>query len=325
LVAGLRKTVGRVTWGAVWGVTLLLTLVMLLRLAWHDGTWVLQILNGFTPYIFAPTWAVAAAAALARRWRLAALAGILATAHAHWVLIPALPQTSAPTMGRLFKVVSANLLVVNETPEILAAELSDLDADIYCLQELSARWDAELERRGFWARYPFNKRVTGENPFGSAIASRIPLRDLEVVALAELPQLRGVLTLDGREIAILNVHLLAPQSPEDLPDFRSGAARLLREVEALGPRTFIIAGDFNATPDSDFAARMRALADDGWEVAGRGFGFGFTWPNSVFPLPSMRLDHLFVSRDLTISHMAIGVGTGSDHRPLVSTIARRQR
>src|SRR4029078_2349514 len=103
--------------------------------------------------------------------------------------------------------------------------------------------------------YPFNKRVTGENPFGSAIASRIPIRDLEVVALAELPQLRGVLILEGREIAILNVHLLAPQGPEDLPDFRSGAARLLQQVQALGPPTFLIARALYANTDSESRAQ----------------------------------------------------------------------
>ena len=52
---------------------------------------------------------------------------------------------------------------------------------------------------------------------------------------------------------------------------------------------------------------------------------GATWPNGLFPLPPMRLDHVFVSRDLTALDVAVGTGAGSDHRPVVARIARRAR
>ena len=96
------------------------------------------------------------------------------------MLLPLLPRSPPATTGRQLRVASANLLVVNDTPAVLAAELERLDADIYFLQELSAAWDDEFERLGFWRRYPFNQRYTGEDAFGCAIASRLPVRDIQV-------------------------------------------------------------------------------------------------------------------------------------------------
>ena len=66
---------------------------------------------------------------------------------------------------------------------------------------------------------------------------------------------------------------------------------------------------------------MSALADDAWDTGGR--GFGFTWPNGMFPYPPIRLDHVFVSRDLGVRSARVGEGVGSDHRPVVADVARR--
>ena len=102
-----------------------------------------------------------------------------------------------------------------------------------------------------------------------------------------------------------------------------GAEELLDLVRRLGSRSFIVAGDFNSTPDSAFATRMRDLADDAWEAGGRGFGSGFTWPNGMFPCPPIRIDHVFVSHDLGVLSAGVGEGAGSDHRPVVAKVARR--
>jgi endonuclease/exonuclease/phosphatase (EEP) superfamily protein YafD len=241
--------------------------------------------------------------------------------HCHWVLLPLLPRSPPTTTGSSVRVASANLLVVNETPAALAEELERFDADIYFLQELSSEWDEELERLGFWRRHPFNKRLTGEDAFGVAIASRLPVRDIQVFWSAELPQMRGILRLDDRDIELVSMHLLPPRTQEYTRTYHLGAEALLDIVRRLGQRSFIVAGDFNSMPDSDLAARMREVSDDAWEASGR--GFGFTWPNGVFPYPPVRLDHVFVSRDLGVLRARVGQGAGSDHRPVVADVARR--
>jgi endonuclease/exonuclease/phosphatase (EEP) superfamily protein YafD len=165
--------------------------------------------------------------------------------------------------------------------------------------------------------------VVAEDSFGCAIASRLPVRDIEVFWLAELPEMRGVLSYEGRDIELLTLHLLPPRSSDYVSYYRKGVDGLLDIVRRLGTRPFVLAGDFNATPDSSLAARIRPLADDVWELAGR--GLGATWPNGVFPIPPVRLDHVFLSHDLTAVDVGLGVGAGSDHRPLLARIARRPR
>lgn len=209
----------------------------------------------------------------------------------------------------------------NDTPEALAAELERIDADVYFLQELSPEWDDQFERLGFWRRYPFNRRINGEDAFGAAIAARVPVHDLEVFWSADLPQVRGVLRLDDRDVELVNIHLLPPRTLDYTGYYHKGAEALLDIVRRFGSRSFIVAGDFNSTPDSDFATRMRDLADDAWEASGR--GFGFTWPNGMFQVPPIRLDHVFVSRDLGVLGARVGEGAGSDHRPVVADLARR--
>jgi endonuclease/exonuclease/phosphatase (EEP) superfamily protein YafD len=315
--AGVRRAV----WGVAWAITALLATIVMMRLAWPDGLWLFLLLNMLTPYIYLPAWPITACAALARRRRLAAASLAVVVFHSHWVLLPLVPRSTPATSGRPLRVVSANLLVVNETPAVLAAELERFDADVYFLQELSSDWDDELERRGFWRRYPFNQRYTGEDAFGSAIASRLPVRDLQVFWSSELPQMRGVLRLDDRDVELLNIHLLPPRTQEYTRYYHMGVAALLDIVRRMGSRSFIVAGDFNSTPDSDLATRMRDLADDAWEAAGR--GFGFTWPNGLFPYPPIRIDHVFLSRDFGVLAARVGEGAGSDHRPVLADVARR--
>src|SRR4029079_1865289 len=121
-----------------------------------------------------------------------------------------------------------------------------IDADVYFLQELSGRWDEELERRGFWARYPFNQRVTSEDSFGSTMAAALPVRDLDVFWSAELPQLRGVLRVGDRDVELVSIHLLPPGTSEYVRYYHAGAEELLSIVRRLSGRSFIVAGDFNS-------------------------------------------------------------------------------
>jgi len=310
-------------WAVLWGIAALLVLVIGMRLVWHDGLWLFLVLNMLTPYLYLPAWPIAVGAGLARRWRLLTTAAVVALFHAYWSLVPLAPHRPPASVGPTLKVVSANLLMVNENPRLLADELDGLDADVYFLQELSGRWDEEFERRGFWQRHPWNRRIVGEDSFGCAIAARVPVRDLDVFWLTELPEMRGVLSFQGRDVELLNIHVLPPRTSEYVPYFRQGLDGVVNIIRRLGARPFILAGDFNATPDSAFVDRMRPLGDDAWELAGH--GLGATWPNGLFPLPPVRLDHVFVSRDLTAVNVAVGTGAGSDHRPLIVHVAGRAR
>jgi len=313
--------VSRAAWGIAWAIAGLLAAVAALRILWHDGTWALLLANAATPYLYLPAAPIALVAALRRRTRLAALATALVALYVAWVG-PELAAGDPPkARGRGLRVVSANLLMVHPRPAALAREIARADADVLFLQELSPRWVEALEREGIFRRYPQGEWVVREDSFGTAILSRAPLTDVEVFDLAGLPQVRARVELDGLDVELLNVHTLPPRLAEYVAPHRAALDGILARVRALQGRPFLVAGDFNSTADSAFAARMAELADDGWRLAGS--GFGATWPNGLFPVPPLRVDHLYLSRRLTVTRMSIGRGEGSDHRPLFATLARR--
>lgn len=298
-----------------WVITAPLVAVVALRFAWHDGAWPLIVANMFAPYVLAPVWLVAVPAALRRSWALAVTAGAVALYHLTLLAPAAVPRAPAEVRGETLRVVSANLLMVHPDTDALAAELVRADADVLLLQEVSPRWVAALERHGLRASHPHGVVHAREDSFGTAILSRRPLLDVGLFPLGGLPQSRAVNALDGAPVELRNVHTLPPRRADYVAPHRGALDAIVAWARAQGDSPFVIAGDFNATSRSRFAADIADIAGDAWTQAGR--GFGHTFPNGVFPLPPVRIDHVYLSRQLTATTIAVGEGHGSDHRPLV--------
>lgn len=243
------------------------------------------------------------------------LALLLVTAQLSGAVPLAWARTPPPACGPSFTVVSANLLMVHPDPDALAAELRAFDADVYLFQEYSARWEAEL--RGLRRHRFVNVQ---DDSFGTAIYSRFPLRDAQTIGLGRVLQATAFVDTPLGPVEVLDVHTLPPRSLAYLPIHREG----LRDVEGwirTARGDALVAGDFNAGPSSSLFRRLRDVADDAWALGGT--GPGYTWPNGVFPLPPARLDHVLVSKALTVATVEVGTGIGSDHRPIHATIARR--
>jgi len=307
---------------AGWALAGPLAALGVLRLVWHDGTWPLLLANMFTVWLLIPAWGALGLGLVARHRPLVAVAGAVAAWHL-WMVVPAVTDRTPPPMaGDGVRVLSANLLMVHPDPDALAAELEALDADVMVLQEFSGRWWRTAKQRGWFERYPEHVEIVREDSFGCAMFSRLPLLDADVVELAGLPQLQATVEVDGVAVDLLDVHTLPPRIASYVPGHRQALAGILdwaRQRE--GERPYVVTGDFNATEHSRFHRRMTRLADDAWELGGR--GMGFTAPNGLFPLPPMRLDHVYVSPELTVADVALGRGVGSDHRPIVVTVGVR--
>jgi len=225
-----------------------------------------------------------------------------------------------PANERRLRVINANLLTSNRRPETMLDELLEHDADVMILQEVSPIWVHVMRERGVLADYPHHVIEVRGDAFGAAILSRVAPTEADMQEVDGLPWPRMVIPFGVGAIELLCVHTLPPRTSEYVEGH-------LRQLDALADwalaesRTRIVSGDFNSTVWSRFHARMDERFDDAWNIAGD--GFGFTWPNGLFALPPARLDHVYLTRDLTVTSMEVGRGIGSDHRPLILEIAER--
>jgi endonuclease/exonuclease/phosphatase (EEP) superfamily protein YafD len=118
---------------------------------------------------------------------------------------------------------------------------------------------------------------------------------------------------------VFDVHTVAPvggKRPEWKADLRA-----VRSAAGRSTAPTLVIGDFNATWGNQ---GFRDLVADGFvdAAAARGMPDQFTWPNDASPLPPfLRLDHTLTRGALVVTHIRTGTGQGSDHRPLVATVA----
>lgn len=304
-------------WRFAWCVAVGALALLIVRVVWHDGTWALLLVNSYRPLTFGVAVPVAAVAIIRRRHRLAAAAAV----PAGWALltltalIPGTPTAEAPT----FRLVTANLLMVHDDPASLLDEIETFDADVLVFQEVSGRWADEFAARGYSDRYPTAFVHAQEDSFGSALFSRFAFEDLDFLEVDGLVWPRAVLRVGEHRVEVLNVHTLPPRTANYAERHRAELDELATWSERDG--AVILAGDFNSTGWSRFAADVAGRYDDAWEVAGS--GWGNTWPNGLFSLPPARLDHVYVTEAVTVHAAQLGRGEGSDHRPLIVDLAFR--
>ena len=123
--------------------------------------------------------------------------------------------------------------------------------------------------------------------------------------------------------ALYCVHLMPPRSRAQTIEQRREFADL-RDRLKHEELPIVLCGDFNFTNASAFADELTRLGlIDAHRISGR--GRGTTWPRlgPLRWLPGIRLDHIFISKELTSTHSRTGTGQGSDHRPVVAEIGFR--
>lgn len=217
----------------------------------------------------------------------------------------------------------------NRHPRLLAYEAA-LGADVLLQQEVTyetfVKFDAALRPRGYvgrwahkWAGKPDGCATFVRAPFRIAASTIVDLDDgggkpSGHVALAT------VLVLDRQALTIVNTHLKW-HPPDAKPDARPGFAQASHLLRALANRSrTIIAGDFNAEPDSPTLALF----------ADAGFVDAHPPSNATFVLDGRprKIDYLLHTRDLrarplpspVVSAESIlpSVTEPSDHVPLLA-------
>jgi len=261
---------------------------------------------------------------LVARWKRLAGASVPVFLAALGPTIPGyLPKAASADTTDTIRVLSANLLYLNEDHQPIIDEILKTAPDVVLLQEYTDRWH-EAIHAAISEAYPYSMWVTRSDAFGLAIYSKSPMQPDPNQQLdcgdVTVPLLRTVIPVKGRPIAFYSVHMVPPLWPY-LPrmrrQFQALRGRLADETEAV-----VVGGDFNFTDASVLHRAICALGlTDAHQAAG--FGRGATWPmTGLFRfVPGIRIDHVYVGRALTPLRCHVGRGRGSDHRPIIVDVA----
>jgi endonuclease/exonuclease/phosphatase (EEP) superfamily protein YafD len=216
-----------------------------------------------------------------------------------WAWLPAAMAQSndAPQ----FRVVSANVHLLNTDPSPLLAWADPSKTDLIVVHELRAAFAQKLAAAVQW---PHQHLVPHVGVSGIGLLSRWPLRDVrEVVGAGGIPQLHALVETPQGTIEVIAVHPRLPMSPQ----WQHTRNQTLAALRPRGNAPALVIGDFNATPWSNAAPR---LAQGGWRWFG---GVQPTWPHSAWGIP---IDAVWGHGAWAVTGHEVGPPIGSDHRPL---------
>ncbi|MBW2461920.1 MAG: endonuclease/exonuclease/phosphatase family protein [Deltaproteobacteria bacterium] len=281
----------------------------------------LVVMNMMLPWLAAAAIAAFTASVLGRQGMLIPFALLGALASSWPVAGERLPQNATYPQGLPFRVLTANLYVGNTNHQGTIASLLGADADVICLEEVTHGWAVSLEAIDVTTAYPHRLLSPEDSPFGIALLSRLPLTDVEEYSLADLPQLRATVDVEGTAVEVHCVHLMPPFTPDLYAVHRRGGDELLAMLTARPPDAgpIVVAGDFNSTPYNALHNQLTAMLEDAW-IAGED-GFGHSAPANLSAIPPMRVDHVYVGAGARSMGGELLPGNGSDHYPVAVDLA----
>jgi endonuclease/exonuclease/phosphatase (EEP) superfamily protein YafD len=196
--------------------------------------------------------------------------------------------------------------------EIIEQALAS-DADIISVQEVSPEWEHAL-REGLSEAYPYSLAEPRRNCYGIALFSRSPLDGWELAEMHGSPFIEARATVNGHPFRLISVHATSPTS---YGHFRRRNAQLRELADRLNNDsiTTIVVGDMNAV-HWDKAYRRFHQSTGLRVVTGTGLR---TWP-SWGPMALIPLDHVFISRELSVAGVQRFKIPGSDHKGLIADI-----
>lgn len=290
----------------------------------HGGRWSarLDVLTHFLPAVMVAAAMTVLYAAFAQPL-LAKLAligfGSAGVILAGWLIAPEYlarraPDVAAGAPGQI-KLIQLNAWRENQDPEGTVKWLLAQDADVIVLEEVNAVGPLLKLRSAYYATCDgctvmiFSKT--------EPVVLDIPTPDDRRLR----PPSAGVTLHDARgDFTIIGTHYAWPVHGQLQQSQGRGVARLLAQFPN---ERLILAGDFNSTPWS--FSRRREDAMFGLERRTRGL---FTWParevprrGGGTPFPLLPIDHVYAGPGWRTVKVERGPRLGSDHYPVIVTLA----
>ena len=310
-----------ILWGALYLPSLCFLLIYPLRWLSGDSTNPVRMVSYVTPWLLTFFLPLLVIAGLRRRKRLAFVTAIpiLTIAFTFAPLFLPRSQTPPPPDRFTLKIMSYNMHSIKDIRGI-AEVIRQEKPDILLIQEYSNRLFSP-SFHGLDKLYPELYMEVASKDFRQATLSRYPIKLISAEYEKGRTQ-KMQIELPTGSIEVWNVHPIPPYliPPEEFDAQMSALAEDIPHVD--GP--LIVAGDMNATDQSEVYRKFNHYLQDAyWET---GWGFGFSYPASPYSFmdmpfqtgPLWRIDYVFHNQYFTATsaHTLSNAG-GSDHFPIV--------
>jgi endonuclease/exonuclease/phosphatase (EEP) superfamily protein YafD len=224
---------------------------------------------------------------------------------------PSATATDTPQSVRVFYV---NIRNGNREIAAMIDEAVGSDADVIIFAEMDRAWVRAFAESEALKPYRFGTPLLHRHPGDINVHSRLPVRQLQIIKSQSRVCVVVDVALGSESLRLFCVH-----SPRPLIDGENLYSLFWQEIEPIlaeQPEPLVVIGDFNATQHSLVygqltSGRLRSAHAD------RGRGYATTWPNGVMPFPPIRIDQAFLSPQVECVSIVEGVGSGSDHKPLI--------
>lgn len=295
------RWVDTAAWAMAAGLTLLTAVRLLPRSEYGPG-W--AFLVGLIPLGLLPAGALVAWTIVRRKSRrVVAMACLLAATQITWAREPlmGLVRHREPARARTIRVLSANIFFRNGRIGEVGRALTEADADVVLLVELTPTALDALDSGPFAQNYPYRRVVPRTGTDGIGLFSRWPLSDETIIPLDGAdgsPAVVATVAAPGAPTRVVGAHVPPPLGRPDL--WNLGFRQLERQVPRSRTPTIWL-GDFNATRDHRPFARFVQLLHLADAHDRSGAGFGGTWPAAGYRIavPFMRLDHVLYDPRVT--------------------------
>jgi endonuclease/exonuclease/phosphatase (EEP) superfamily protein YafD len=210
---------------------------------------------------------------------------------------------------QVVRVAHFNTHATNLDNDAVAAEILRLDADVMTLIEFEAERIPVIAKIS--QRFPYT-HVCQAPHCNLAIISKVPFEATSGKGIwAGPPLIKATLGGALKGLTVYGVHTIRfPHSRAQLKQYQNLAHEL-----AGGASKLVVMGDFNATPFS----RLPSLLEQGTGLT-RVTKLP-TW-SATYGLPQLAIDHIFIGPSLRVlGKQQIGTAAGSDHYPIVMTLA----
>lgn len=276
--------------------------------------WFLDLCSHFRVQYFLGLSVVAMLLLIPHMRRLAACLGAVAVANLIVILPLYFGRTPAlPHGGHTVRAMLANVNTKTGNATDVAAAIRRFNPDIVVLEEVSAKWLADL--KPILDGYRHSEQDPREDNFGIGLWSRFPFTRSRIahIGAAEVPSIVAEIDTPQGKCTVVATHPLPPGGREYSEFRNSQLADLPRWVrEASSP--VVLLGDLNVTPWSHYFKRL--LQETGLKDSAQGRGVLPTWP-TFNPLMLIPIDHCLYSDGIEVVTRQTGPQVGSDHFPVI--------